>query len=345
MMHAAVGGGRSLLIEGRWEAADETMAVVDPWTGRPIDAVACADVGHVERAVASALRGAEAMRLLSTGERGRILHAAATALEGDAGRFAAAITSETGKPIRSARHEVARAVNTLRLSAEEAVRLAGETIARKILRDETFAKARPVLAAQCGAALARIHATPAEGLPDLPFSGAREQLDRYEEVYRSFDTPRPIFDLAFRHLRDSAPAAHAPTLVHGDFRLGNIMVGPEGLVAALDWEITHIGDPTEDLSWVCMPSWRFGQMDKPVGGFGEVTDLLKGYREAGGDPRIDEAAVRWWTMFGSLKWGCMCLTMFRAYDSGADPSVERAAIGRRASETELDLMLMLTGKL
>ena len=87
MMHAAVGGGRSLLIDGRWEAADETMAVVNPWTGRPIDAVACADAGHVERAVASALRGAEAMRLLSTGERGRILHAAATALEGDAGRF------------------------------------------------------------------------------------------------------------------------------------------------------------------------------------------------------------------------------------------------------------------
>lgn len=224
-------------------------------------------------------------------------------------------------------------------------RLSGETIARKILRDETFAKARPVLAAQCGAALARIHATPADTLPDLPFSGAVEQLDRYEEVYRSFDTPRPIFDLAFRHLRDRAPRPHAPTLVHGDFRLGNIMVGPEGLVAALDWEITHIGDPTEDLSWICMPSWRFGQMDRPVGGFGEVADLLKGYRDAGGDPRIDEAAVRWWTIFGSLKWGCMCLTMFRAFESGADPSVERAAIGRRASETELDLMLMLTGKL
>lgn len=224
-------------------------------------------------------------------------------------------------------------------------RLQGETIARKILRDDAFAKARPVLAAQCGAALARIHATPAASLPDLPFSGAKEQLDRYEEVYRSFDTPRPIFDLAFRHLRDRAPEPNAPTLVHGDFRLGNIMVGPEGLVAALDWEITHIGDPTEDLSWVCMPSWRFGQMDKPVGGFGEIADLLKGYREAGGDPHIDEAAIRWWTMFGSLKWGCMCLTMFRAFESGADPSVERAAIGRRASETELDLMLMLTGKL
>lgn len=224
-------------------------------------------------------------------------------------------------------------------------RLSGETIARKILRDETFARARPVLAAQCGAALARIHATPADTLPELPFSGAVEQLDRYEEVYRSFATPRPIFDLAFRHLRDRAPQPLAPSLVHGDFRLGNIMVGPEGLVAALDWELAHVGDPTEDLSWICMPSWRFGQMDMPVGGFGEVADLLKGYRDAGGDPRIDEAAVRWWTIFGSLKWGCMCLTMFRAFESGADASVERAAIGRRASETELDLMLMLTGKL
>jgi len=224
-------------------------------------------------------------------------------------------------------------------------RIPGETIARKILRDAKFEKARPVLARQCGAALARIHATPAETLPPLPFSAAREQLDRYEEVYRSFDTPRPIFDLAFKHLRDRAPTPLTTTLVHGDFRLGNIMVGPEGLVAALDWELAHVGDPTEDLSWICMPSWRFGQMDDPVGGFGAVEDLLAGYREAGGDPRIDTDMVRWWTIFGSLKWGTMCLTMFRAFETGADPSVERAAIGRRASETELDLMLMLTGKL
>lgn len=129
MMHVAVDTGRSLLIGGRWEAADATMAVTNPWSGEALGAVACADAGHVERAVASALRGAEAMRALSTGERSRMLHAAATALEGDAERFAAAITAETGKPIRSARREVLRAVNTLRLSAEEAVRLAGETIA------------------------------------------------------------------------------------------------------------------------------------------------------------------------------------------------------------------------
>lgn len=129
MMHAALGAGRSLLIAGRWETADATMPVINPWSGEALGAVACADAGHVERAVASALRGAEAMRALSTGERSRILHKAAAALDADSERFAAAITAETGKPIRSARREVLRAVNTLRLSAEEAVRLAGETIA------------------------------------------------------------------------------------------------------------------------------------------------------------------------------------------------------------------------
>lgn len=129
MMHAAFDAGRSLLISGRWEAATPTMDVVNPWSGETLGVVACADAEHVERAVASALRGAEAMRALSTGERSFILHAAAAAVEADSERFAAAITAETGKPIRNARREVARAANTLRLSAEEAVRLAGETIA------------------------------------------------------------------------------------------------------------------------------------------------------------------------------------------------------------------------
>lgn len=129
MMHVAFDSGRSLLIDGRWEAAAATMTVVNPWSGAALAEVACADVGHVERAVASAVEGAEAMRALSTGSRARILRDTALALERDAARFAAAITAETGKPIRSAAREVARAVNTLRLSAEEATRLAGETIA------------------------------------------------------------------------------------------------------------------------------------------------------------------------------------------------------------------------
>jgi len=129
VIHVPFDAGRSLLIGGRWEGAAATMAVTNPFSGEALGEVACADAAHVERAVASALTGAAAMADLSTGERARILHRAASALEGEASRFAAAITAETGKPIRSATREVTRAVNTLRLSAEEATRLAGETIA------------------------------------------------------------------------------------------------------------------------------------------------------------------------------------------------------------------------
>lgn len=129
MMHVHFDAGRSLLIGGRWEAAAEAMPVVNPWSDEQLGQVACATVEHVDRAVASAKSGGDAMRDLSTAERARILQGAASSLEAEAERFAVAITAETGKPIRSARREVARAVNTLRLSAEEATRLAGETIA------------------------------------------------------------------------------------------------------------------------------------------------------------------------------------------------------------------------
>ncbi len=129
MMHAPIEAGTSLLIGGRWEAAASTMAVLNAWSGEHLGVVACADTAHVERAVASAQCGARAMAALSTGERSRILHNAASMLEADSARFASAITAETGKSIRGATREVARAVNTLRLSAEEAVRLTGEAIA------------------------------------------------------------------------------------------------------------------------------------------------------------------------------------------------------------------------
>lgn len=223
-------------------------------------------------------------------------------------------------------------------------RLSGETIARKILRDAPYASARTHLAAQCGAALAAIHATPLDTLT-LPVADAHAQLRRYEEIYASFNAPRPMMALAFAHLRKTAPAPIAPVLVHGDFRLGNLMVNETGLVAALDWELAHGGDPAEDLGWICTPSWRFGQIDKPVGGFGDVDALLEGYWAKGGSRAVDRARVRWWTMMGALKWGVMCLIMYRAFEAGLDRSVERAAIGRRASETELDLALMLAGRL
>lgn len=216
----------------------------------------------------------------------------------------------------------------------------GETLGRRIVRDEAFAAVRPKLARQCGEVLARIHATPLDGLPELTTSDAASELEKYEAVYRGTGDRRPIFEAAFRWLKDRAPAMEKPVLVHGDFRNGNIMFHPQvGVAAVLDWELAHLGDPAEDMGWICTASWRFGGA-RPVGGFGDYEELLAGYEAAGGRA-IPLERVLYWQTLGSLKWGVMCLIMYQTYASGADPSVERAMIGRRTSETEIDLIALL----
>lgn len=127
--------------------------------------------------------------------------------------------------------------------------------------------------------------------------------------------------------------------MHGDFRNGNLMIGPEGVRAVLDWELAHIGDPMEDLGWLCVNSWRFGRIDKPVGGFGDYAELYAGYEAAGGPP-VNRAMAKWWEMFGTLRWGVMCTGSLAAFRS-VDASVERAMIARRTSETEIDLLRLM----
>jgi aminoglycoside phosphotransferase (APT) family kinase protein len=216
----------------------------------------------------------------------------------------------------------------------------GEALGRRIVRDEAFASVRPRLAGQCGRILAQIHAIPREGLPTLAISDALTEIGRYEETYRTIGARRPIFEAAFRWLKAHAPEPVEPVLLHGDFRNGNIMFQPEvGVAAVLDWELAHIGDPAADLSWLCINPWRFGGA-KPVGGFGEYADLLEGYHQAGGR-EISLERLLYWQTLGSMKWGVMCMTMYASFASGADPSVERAMIGRRTSENEIDLIKLL----
>ena len=155
--------------------------------------------------------------------------------------------------------------------------------------------------------------------------------------------PRPVFELAISWLRENPPPSSPPVLVHGDFRLGNLIVDKDGLAAVLDWELAHLGDAREDIAWLCVNSWRFGHSENRVGGFGQLGDLLSAYADAGG-PTFSAEEIDWWEILGSLKWGIMCMIMYEAYRSGADPSVERAAIGRRVSETEIDLLNLLEGK-
>lgn len=221
-------------------------------------------------------------------------------------------------------------------------RLPGETLGRRIASAE-----RCTLARQCGDALARIHALPVAGLPPLRATQPRAEVTHLRQWHAGHGAARPVFQLALRWLDAHAPADGVATLVHGDFRNGNLMVDlavPDGvpgraLVGVLDWELAHLGDPMADLGWLCVHSWRFGQLQRPVGGFGTLDALLDGYAAAGG--QADRDRLHWWQVLGSLRWGVICESMGQAWRTGAEPVMEKAAISRRASETEIDLLALL----
>jgi aminoglycoside phosphotransferase (APT) family kinase protein len=216
----------------------------------------------------------------------------------------------------------------------------GETLGGRIARSDALAAVRPHLARQCGEILARIHTLDPAEFPNLRRATPAELVAQYRASYEASGWPRPVLDLTFRWLETHCPPApERPRLVHGDFRNGNLMIGPDGVRAVLDWEIAHVADPMEDLGWICVNAWRFGVLDRPVGGFGVREDLWAGYETAGGDP-VNRAHAHWWEVYGSMRWGVMCVGMTAAFRN-ADPSVERAVIARRVSENELDLMRLI----
>jgi len=212
-------------------------------------------------------------------------------------------------------------------------RVDGETIPRRILRDDAMAGARDALAGQCGTALAKLHSVDpdsVDGLEEL------DQIQQFRDLVDVLDEPHPTFELGFRWLEERRPPASGRALVHGDFRHGNLIVGPDGLRAVIDWELAHLGDPLEDLGWLCVRAWRFGG-PHPVGGFGQREDLYAAYEAAGGRP-VDVDAARWWEVLGTLKWGVMCIIQAATHLTGQSRSMELAAIGRRVCENEYDLL-------
>ncbi|MEO7941663.1 MAG: phosphotransferase family protein [Burkholderiaceae bacterium] len=222
-------------------------------------------------------------------------------------------------------------------------RIEGESLGHKIVREARYSGVRKRLAFQCGAAMARIHQVPIDELPALRLAPAMVELEQYRATHRRHGTVKPVFELAFHWLQANAPAAPSvPVLVHGDFRNGNMVVGSDGLQAVLDWELAHRGDGMEDLGWISVNSWRFGCNELAVGGFGTKEDLFAGYESAGGT--VDAKRVHYWEVLGTLKWGVICEAMAHAHLSGAERNVEKAAIGRRASETEIDLLNLLDAR-
>lgn len=205
-------------------------------------------------------------------------------------------------------------------------RVAGETIGRRIVRDPPEG-----LSLELADELAKIHAIEP---PDfLPRGGA---IERFYDELDSVDEPHPAIEYGLAWVRERLDTPREPTFVHGDFRLGNLAV-TDHLVAVLDWEFAHVGDPVEDVAWPLVRAWRFGADGRRLGGVGDVEPYLERYNErAERDITLDELLV--WEVFGNVKWAIGCLTQSRRHLNGQDRSVEYAVLGRMAAEMEYELL-------
>jgi aminoglycoside phosphotransferase (APT) family kinase protein len=205
-------------------------------------------------------------------------------------------------------------------------RVEGETIGRRVVRDPPSG-----LALEMADELAKIHAI--EPPAFLPRGGA---LERFYDELDSVGEPHPAIEYGLAWVRERLTSTREPTFVHGDFRLGNLAV-TDRLVAVLDWEFAHVGDPVEDVAWPVVRAWRFGADQRRLGGIGDVEPYLERYNElTGRDITLDELLV--WEVFGNVKWAIGCLTQSRRHINGQDRSVEYAVLGRMASEMEYELL-------
>lgn len=216
----------------------------------------------------------------------------------------------------------------------------GETIVRKILRALDDAS-RADLVDQCAQALAAIHRADPAGIGLT----AADQLDEWHAQLDDMGDTTATFEWAFRWLTAHRPPPTPNVLVHGDFRMGNLIIDtaaqPARLAAVLDWELTHAGEVYEDLAWFCIRAWRFGAPETlGAGGLGGIEDFLRSYEAASGAV-LDRTAMHWWLILSTLRWGVICRYQAERHLSGQTRSVELAAIGRRVCETEFDLLTLL----
>ncbi|MCZ6896008.1 MAG: phosphotransferase family protein [Gammaproteobacteria bacterium] len=222
--------------------------------------------------------------------------------------------------------------------------VAGETLPKRLLSDAAFAEARTRYVGQAGEILARLHAIDAAEvsvLESVPHS--HDALKAQTALYDHYGEPHPALEFAFRWLEHNRPDSCAPCFLHGDFRNGNMIVNHAGIQAVLDWECAHLGDPVEDLGWMCTRSWRFGHIDKPAGGFGTREDLYRAYEQAGGRP-VDRAVARWWEIFGLLRWALFNVMQVFGHMAGVRRSPAFAACGRNTCLIEYDLLMTIAGR-
>jgi aminoglycoside phosphotransferase (APT) family kinase protein len=215
----------------------------------------------------------------------------------------------------------------------------GIALPRRIIADT---ESHPALLRQLAGTLARLHAIDTDqfaflrALPESgdPIATMRMRIDRLEE-------PHPALELGLRWLETHPPPARAPVVVHGDFRNGNFLVQGETLCALLDWECCHLGSPAADLGWFCTRSWRFGRITHHAGGIATRADLVHAYQEAGG-AGISESEVRWWEIFGLIRWAMFNMLQAHGHVNGRR-SPAYAVCGRNVALIEYDLLMTLAG--
>ncbi len=223
-------------------------------------------------------------------------------------------------------------------------RLEGESVGRRVVREPGLAQARQVLPRQMAEQLALIHAIDPDRA-DLDFlprpapdqSPARHAVEQLAGQLERLGEPHPVLELAIRWLLRHVPECPALVLVHGDFRVGNLMVSPAGLAGVFDWEFAHVGDPLEDLAWPCVRSWRFGRDELRLGGLAGLEEFLEVYQQRTGRT-VPADRLRWWEMVGNLRWAVGCISQANRHLSGQAVSVELASLGRRTAEMELELL-------
>jgi aminoglycoside phosphotransferase (APT) family kinase protein len=218
--------------------------------------------------------------------------------------------------------------------------VAGTSVAPRILRRDEYATARERMAAQMGTELARIHALDPGALDGMRGGEGHPALEACEFCEGEIDAigePLPALEAGLRWLRLNTPPPAAPALVHGDFRLGNLIADENGLAAVIDWELCHLGDPAEDLGWPLIRAWRFGNDDHRVAGLGDLEPFLDAYEAAGGT-RPEPERLRWWEAMGNAKWAVICARQAHDHLTGVRPSAELASLGRRICEPEWDLL-------
>ncbi len=229
-------------------------------------------------------------------------------------------------------------------------RVEGEAVGRRLVTDPTFADARAKLPEQMAQALAQIHRIDvhAAGLDallpaaDAAQSAIQVEIERLYRELDSVDEAHPALELALRWLARNEPSPETErTLVHGDFRIGNILVGATGLNAILDWEFARVGDPMEDVAWPCVRAWRFGNDALEAGGITDRETWLRAYERASGRS-VDRGRIAYLEILGNVRWAVGALMQARRHLSGVEPSIELASLGRLSAEMEHEALRLIS---